>query len=348
MNKRRTLFSWYFSCARSYVTYTLLVLFAIGAYYSAKTVREFLLDEAIDRLQEIVLKREQKIITTYQQLKKEMTTHATNEGLQEAFTVLMLAYKNKKENPEEYQQQGEAFRSRLFLPLKEWGAEDVLLVNMHNKVVFFQQTTGVFATLTERGVKENLILYRSLQRSRMAMKPDISRLWQDRKNRTASFFISIPVIREKRLQGNIVFHIHDTIISKFLRDYTGLGQTGETILGQRSAQGVLFISPLRFEFNVAFKKTISRQENSALPMAQASKGMQGKGQSLDYRKQSVVAAWRYIQQYDWGLVVKQDRAEILGSFSWLFSLLHVIFYAAIFFMLLFAFPLLCQTKAWFY
>lgn len=56
--------------------------------------------------------------------------------------------------------------------------------------------------------------------------------------------------------GCIAFEIDMEPIYKFIQDTTGLGKTGETLIGRRTSTGVLFVNPLRHDREAALKRRV--------------------------------------------------------------------------------------------
>ncbi|MBU1671858.1 MAG: HAMP domain-containing protein [Actinobacteria bacterium] len=96
-------------------------------------------------------------------------------------------------------------------------------------------------------------------------------------------------------------------------DYSGLGKTGETVLGFENEKGqAVFLTPLRFDRDAALTRIIeSGRENVAITAALA--GSEGfRSSAVDYRGVPVVSSTRYLEEPGWGLVVKQDAGEAFG------------------------------------
>jgi HAMP domain-containing protein len=94
-------------------------------------------------------------------------------------------------------------------------------------------------------------------------------------------------------------------------DYTGLGETGETILARRSEEGgALILNPLRHDPQAALQRSISPDRNDD-PVLRALAGDEGIWDKdiVDYRGEPVWAATRHLAEIDWGIVVKVDSAE---------------------------------------
>ena len=92
-------------------------------------------------------------------------------------------------------------------------------------------------------------------------------------------------------------------------DVTGLGETGETTVGKREGDRVLFTAPTRHDPEAALRRSLPL--DSPLAMALAVRREEGAAAARDYRGEEVLAAWAAVPALEWGLVVKQDRAEAL-------------------------------------
>jgi HAMP domain-containing protein len=95
------------------------------------------------------------------------------------------------------------------------------------------------------------------------------------------------------------------------QDYTGLGETGETLMARRTEEGdALILNPLRRDPDATLRRVISREHHKD-PTVSAVKGLEAlwpRG-ARDYRDEPVLAATRHLEEFDWGLVVKIDVAE---------------------------------------
>lgn len=119
-----------------------------------------------------------------------------------------------------------------------------------------------------------------------------------------------PMILEDELIGVVVIEASTRSIMSMVTDYSGLGETGETLIAMRDENGdALFITPLRFDPDAALTRSVSK-EDLELPITQALLGNeQLYSDTIDYRGKPVLSATRYIDDVDWGLVVKIDKAE---------------------------------------
>ncbi len=57
------------------------------------------------------------------------------------------------------------------------------------------------------------------------------------------------------------------------------------------------------------------ESHKAAPMEQAFSGKRGKGLHMDYRGHEVLAVWKYLPSFDWGIAVKIDNEEAFAPYS---------------------------------
>jgi signal transduction histidine kinase len=109
--------------------------------------------------------------------------------------------------------------------------------------------------------------------------------------------------------GEIIIEIDMGPVYKFIRETTGLGQTGEALLTRRDGDFVLFLSPINDDPDAALKKRVPMNDKLAYAAQKAALGQTGSGVTADYRGTEVLAAWRYIPSVRWGLVSKINAVE---------------------------------------
>jgi len=123
--------------------------------------------------------------------------------------------------------------------------------------------------------------------------------------------------------GVIAFEVDMTPVYKLIQDTTGLGDTGEVLVGKKIGNQVEFLNPLRYEPNTVMKR-INIGEKIGGPIQDAVQGKTGVGQLIDYRGKKVISAWRYIPSLDWGLVAKIDTEEAFADVTNLRNLSMII------------------------
>jgi PAS domain S-box-containing protein len=126
------------------------------------------------------------------------------------------------------------------------------------------------------------------------------------------------------LRGIIVFEVDMTPVYKIIQDVTGLGSTGEVLIGRKTDNHVEFLNPLRHDPQAALVRKANVGDTTSFPIQQAVQGRTGSGIAVDYRGKQVIAAWRYIPSMDWGLVAKIDTSEAFADVISLRNLVLII------------------------
>jgi len=131
-----------------------------------------------------------------------------------------------------------------------------------------------------------------------------------RDNKKLHIYLSGPLLLNQKLLGTILIVSDAENIISSIKDYTGLGSTGESILAKKlNNKEALYLTPLRFDNTSALSRTVSLQnQNSPVSMAILNDKQQIP-QAQDYRNHSVFAAARTVRNTGWSLVVKMDKEE---------------------------------------
>lgn len=120
-----------------------------------------------------------------------------------------------------------------------------------------------------------------------------------------------PIKQDSQTLGVLVIISKVDDYAKIGENYTGLGETGETAIAGRDANGdAVYLRSPRFSKN---KDEITRvtKDRTDIAITQALlKNEKMLTETKDYRDHAVYAVTKYIASTDWGLVVKIDRAEI--------------------------------------
>lgn len=145
-----------------------------------------------------------------------------------------------------------------------------------------------------------------------------------------TILLSAPAIDlENNHIGAIAIEADLAPVYHLTKDMSGLGNTGETLVGKKVGKQLVFLNPLRDQPDAALKKIMDIGGYLAGPMQKAVQGATGAGEMIDYRGVKVVAAWRYIPSLGWGIVAKIDAqeayAEIVNLRNLILSISGIIF-----------------------
>lgn len=125
------------------------------------------------------------------------------------------------------------------------------------------------------------------------------------------------VARFNRIHGNADLEDPREATLLQVRDahslYSGFGQTGEFTLSQREGDQIVFLVSHRHE-DLDDPRPVPWTSELAEPMRRALSGESGTVVGLDYRGETVLAAYEPVAELDLGIVAKIDLTEVRAPF----------------------------------
>ena len=111
--------------------------------------------------------------------------------------------------------------------------------------------------------------------------------------------------------GYAVAHMKAHHITKIATDYTGLGESGETLLAKEAGDGnAIFIAPLRFSEAARWGNTVPKDQLN-VPITQAlQQNEEVFTDAQDYRGVSVFAATAYLPEVGVGIAVLEKLKDL--------------------------------------
>ena len=192
---------------------------------------------------------------------------------------------------------------------------DIFLITTDGEIVYTQKHEADFATNLITGAYRDSQLALAFQTTRMTLEHRISGYEQYAPSQTSALFITVPVMAGGRFIGVLAVQLDKKLFYQVATDATGLGVSGEAEFGQRDGDSVLFTTPLKYRAAAAMNLRMASSEIRNSPMISSLYGTSGAGVKPDYRGKQVVAAWRYLPELDWGMVVKMDADEVFASIN---------------------------------
>ena len=227
-------------------------------------------------------------------------------------------------------------RSLLERLAETYGYTDALLVSSQGDVVFALNNQLLAGINVYSGLFRSSELAKVIDRARAMMETEISDFQHVPLVNVPAAFVAAPVFSDGILQGAVALQIGNEPLFKIVGDESGLGATGETVIGIASGDELAYVSPLRYDPRSSLTRRVSLRDRGT-PLNQAVHGVTGQGQSQDYRGEDVLAAWRYVPAMRWGMVVTVDARE---------ALLPIVRQRNINLLLFFLTALLVGTAAW--
>jgi len=192
---------------------------------------------------------------------------------------------------------------------------DVFLMTPQGEVIYSQKHEADFATNLLAGPYRETQLAQAFREVLMTLEPVISAYGYHAPSQTSALFMAAPVMVDGKLRGVFAVQLGNDLFYRVATDATGLGMSGEAIFAQRDGDDVVFTTPLRYRSEAPLKLRMNPQQSSSLPMLGALLGESGAGIKTDYRRKPVAAAWRYLPELGWGMVVKVDTEEVFASIT---------------------------------
>ena len=189
------------------------------------------------------------------------------------------------------------------------GYQDLMLISPDGRIVFSSSQRELVNTNIQM-LQEHLIQLRKVFiRATTLLGTEISDFQYDPRTNNPIAFLGAPIFKGGAISGVLVFQIGHHRLYELAQDYTGLGDTGETIIASKQFDYLVFLTPSRHDPYAAFKRTLQLDDSTAHPVLRAVLGEKGVGIMKDYRDQEVLAAWKYLPAFRWGLAVKIDTHE---------------------------------------
>lgn len=122
--------------------------------------------------------------------------------------------------------------------------------------------------------------------------------------------LSSVIEMEGQAIGVIEMTVNASDLHDVTRNYTGLGETGETmVINLTSEDTVLVLNPLRHDSQGTFRQQALKSTSEDIQAALAAKEITLTDNITDYRGVNVWSATRYLPELQWGLLVKVDAHE---------------------------------------
>jgi PAS domain S-box-containing protein len=188
---------------------------------------------------------------------------------------------------------------------------DVFLITHQGEIVFSQKHEADFATNLMDGPYRDSQLAWAFRAARITLEPVISGYELYTPSKLPALFIAAPIMAGGKFKGIFAVQLNNDLFYQVAMDAAGLGLSGEVIFAQQEGDEALYTMPLRYRR----KFRMPLQQFKLNSMFDALSGNSGVGVKPDYRNHQVVAAWRYLPELNWGMVVKIDADEVFASIA---------------------------------
>ncbi len=294
-----------------FIVVALLPLALLG-YLSLQQNEAALRSEMLNRMSRLADKKTLQIKTHLAERVQDAQLLARGKLVEEAMPELSRIYTRYRADSAEYRRAAKPFEQNFAAYIgdgKDTLFYDVFLITPQGEIIFTHKHEPDFATNLIDGPYRDSQLAQVFRESRMTLGSGISDFEHYAPSSASAAFASAPIIRDGVLLGVIAFQLDTQHIYQVAGDNIGLGVTGETVLAKSTGvDEAVFVAPLRHDPQAAMQRKIDLK-TTAVPMRHALSGQRGKGMEIDYAGKKIVAAWRYLPELRWGMVVKMDADE---------------------------------------
>jgi signal transduction histidine kinase len=203
----------------------------------------------------------------------------------------------------------ERLRRDLRYYVDQAGYTNLFLIDLDGNVRFTMQPDQCQETNLYTGPCQAKELAKVFDRAKTIMETELSDFTLDPYRGSPAAFVAAPTLFDGKVRGVVALHLSNAAIHDIVNSDTGLGQTGEVVVGARDGDNMIFVTPVRHDLEAAFRRTLPLSSDTMQVLAAAMHGVQSVDLMKDYRGVMTVAVGRYLPSLRWGMVVKQDVDE---------------------------------------
>jgi two-component system NtrC family sensor kinase len=290
-----------------------LVPLAIAIYVSYNSSLKVVEEEVKNSLLAVTDNKANQIEAYLQKRKEDAVALSSMPEVIDAMEKFTNVFRSGGRESLEYSTVEQEFSPMWTYYQKSLGYDDIIFVSSDGDPVFSIQRKKELKSLYETALYKKSELSDVFIRAKTSREVEISNFEYYPQVQGAAVFIAVPVFKRTDLIGVMVVQMSNKGIYEFVRDYSGLGNTGETIVVSKIKEKTVFITALRFDPQAAFKREIKIGSSEEREIQKALQGGKGLGIFTDYRGQQVLAVWRYLPTFRLGMVVKMDTQEVFAS-----------------------------------
>jgi methyl-accepting chemotaxis protein WspA len=298
-----------------------LVLTLSAAYLSARTLREKVQRELL-----YVAQAKAERIETYA---FERIRAAEVLGNNRILAAAAVALKRHRNDPERYRKEKQEFEANV-RPFLDFMADNLgfrnLIVCSPRGEVWFQSrpVLPLGENLLEGRLKDSA-LAKTFDRVATLLEADISDFEWYPGSEVPLGFVATPLLdADGKIVAMLALQLDTDAVFATFTDYTGLGETGQAVVGQLESEEVRIVSPLRGQSDAAFKMRVRIGDSHGQGVQKAVLGNQGFGEISGIDGTRSLAAWIYLPSFHWGMSVQMhldEAMELIRTQRWVNALL---------------------------
>jgi signal transduction histidine kinase/CheY-like chemotaxis protein len=290
----------------------LAVVAGLAYRNSEKTLRL----QVTEQLRITAESKSRAIETYFLERQRNVTTFAHTPSLIHAMEDLNAAFTRRGLDSPAYAAADSGARPFLTHYKESAGYYDLFLVSRDGNAIFSVNRGEDLGSNYRTGPYRATGLAKAFDKANTLLETEVSDFEYYPATNEPAAFIAAPVLdAHGQVIGAVVLQMSNTEVYALAEDYTGLGATGETVIGSRINDQAVFVTPVRNDPNAAFKRRVALGAQRDVPLQLAVQGKKGQGIAVDYRGVKVLAVWRYLPAFRWGMVVKIDAEEAFAPIT---------------------------------
>ena len=230
-------------------------------------------------------------------------------GFIEAVTRLDFLAKSGRRDTEDYDRSVKNYRTRLGDYVEAASFENLTLFNIEGVPLISYKDRLDFGPSLPTGPMADSELASGFTRTRALLQPILTNVQLYPGSKKPSSFVVGPMFRDGVLIGILALELDNAQIFKSFNTYFGLGETGDVTAAVEVGDGLMYVSPTRFDPEAAFRDRLKFGDAKGADMQLAVRGHRGYDSMIDHLGKPVVTAWTYLPSYRWGITVKQNSEE---------------------------------------
>lgn len=184
---------------------------------------------------------------------------------------------------------------------------DLFLIDIDGDILYSVTKESDLGTNLKDGIYSSSSLAKVFENSISTLDSEISNFEYYEPSKKYASFIAYPLFFKSKLIGSVALQINNDKLHSIVNDYSNLGKNGEIVTAVKNREDVIFTTPLRHNPELLYK-SVNREVD--IPILRAIEGDNSSAKGVDYRGVEILATWRYIPDFNWGMVVKVDLDEI--------------------------------------
>ena len=193
------------------------------------------------------------------------------------------------------------------------GFEEAIITSPSGDVLFQTQKNLPLGINILTGPQKETPLAALVRRTQTLLEPDISDFYVYPGTDKPVAFAAAPITLDSgRNAGLLIMQINTQEVYNIVTDYSGLGRTGNIVVGTLQHDIIHIAAPMRDRPEAPFRFSVKPGESFGQGIQEAMSGNQDGGEVINIFKKPVLASWIYIPSFRWGLSVQEDVEEAMS------------------------------------